>query len=42
MYFSAADCGEMMSMVYNLPTDQVCITDLLLIVVNLFTLFIYK
>ena len=42
MYFSAADCGEMMSMVNNWPADQVCITDLLLIVVNLFTLFIYK
>ncbi|KAL4564343.1 hypothetical protein LXL04_028403 [Taraxacum kok-saghyz] len=23
MYFSAADCGEMMSMVYNWPADQV-------------------
>ncbi|GAA0153127.1 oxidoreductase [Lithospermum erythrorhizon] len=23
MYFSAADCGEMMSMVYNWPSDQV-------------------
>lgn len=24
MYFSAADRGEMMSMVYNWPADQVC------------------
>lgn len=25
MYFSAADRGEMMSMVYNWPADQVCV-----------------
>lgn len=26
MYFSAADRGEMMSMVYNWPAEQVCVT----------------
>lgn len=26
MYFSAADRGEMMSMVYNWPADRVCNT----------------
>ena len=25
MYFSAEDRGEMMSMVYNWPADQVCL-----------------
>lgn len=31
MYFSAADRGEMMSMVYNWPADQVCLSIILLL-----------
>lgn len=41
MYFSAADRGEMMSMVYNWPAEQVCLLLMFASDVQVFDQFLF-